>query len=211
MKSIPQSGYFNTNKFARIFLESFKEITGENGLNAVLNYSDLAWLIENFPPDNLEKAFDFSNFSMIIQAMEEIYGFQGGRGLALRIGRNTFDDFLKSYGNFAGVEDQTFRVLPIQEKIKFGLNAMARVFSEKSDQLTSLEENEDSFVYKVERCPACWGRTGEDHAVCYYMVGLLKEGMHWVTGGKEFMIEETDCISLGGEACEFKIPKKPLE
>ena len=211
MKSIPQSGYFNTNKFARIYLESIKEITGENGLKTLLNYSNLGSLIDNYPPDNLEKAFDFSNFSMINQAMEEIYGVRGGRGLALRIGRNTFDDFLKDYGTFAGVLDTSFRIMPIQKKISFGLKAMARVFSEKSDQVTRLEENETSFLYKIERCPACWGRSGEDHAVCYYMVGLLKEGMHWVSGGKEFMIVETNCITMGGETCDFDIPKKPID
>ena len=192
-------------------MESIKEITGENGLKTLLNYSSLASLIGNYPQDNFEKAFDFSKFSMINQAMEEIYGVRGGRGLALRIGRTTFDDFLKDYGAFAGVGDMDFRVLPIQKKISFGLRAMARVFSEKSDQMTTLEENENSFVYRIHRCPACWGRSGEDHAVCYFMVGLLKEGMHWVSGGKEFMIEETNCIALGNETCDFVIQKYPIE
>ena len=44
MKKIPESGYFNTNKFARIYLESIREITGENGLMAILNYAHLSTL-----------------------------------------------------------------------------------------------------------------------------------------------------------------------
>jgi len=211
MNKIPESGYYNTNKFARIFLESVREIIGKNGLLSILNYAHLPEYREELPPDNLEREFEFSNFSMINQALVEIYGERGGRGLSLRVGRTTFDDVLKDFGAFAGVGEMNFRILPMQNKIKFGLNAMARVFSEKSDQVHSVEETDDHFLYIIERCPICWGRTSENHAICYYMVGLLKEGLHWVSGGKEFNITETKCKSLGDEVCEFEIQKFPIE
>jgi len=211
MKKIPDSGYFNTNKFARIYLDSIREIIGDNGLMAILNFSHLSSVGENLPPDNLERAFDFSCFSMINQSLEEIYGERGGRGLALRIGRTTFDDVLKDYGALAGVGDPAFRILPMQKKIRFGLDAMARIFSENSDQITNLEETDEHFLYQIKRCPVCWGRFGGDQAVCYYMVGLLKEGLHWVSGGKEFNITETKCIALGDQVCEFEILKSPLD
>lgn len=211
MISIPESGYYNTNRFARIFLDSIKEITGNNGLNSILNYANLGAFVDNSPPDNLEKAFDFSHFSMINHALEELYGPRGGRGLALRIGRTTFDDVLKDYGALAGVGEISFKVLPMHKKIHHGLSAMARIFSEKSDQITRLEEKEDRFIYIISRCPVCWGRPAGDHAVCYYMVGLLQEGLSWVSGGKEFMISETRCFALGDDACQFEISKEPAE
>jgi len=210
MKSLPESGYYNTNKFARIFFESVKEITGENGLKTILNYANLPDLIDNYPPDNLERAFDFAHFSMINQALEDIYGIRGGRGLALRIGRTTFDDVLKDYGELAGVSDLAFRVLPLQTKISLGLQAMAKIFTEKSDQISKVTENDDEYQYSVERCPICWGRTGAEQPVCYYMIGLLQEGLNWVSGGKEFRIIETECIALGDTACKFIIQKEPL-
>ena len=211
MEIIPESGYYNSNKFARIFLESVQEITGKHGLNAILNFAGLSSLIGNLPPDNLEREFDFSHFSMINQALTEIYGLRGGRGMSLRIGRTTFDDVLKDYGTLAGVGDIAFKVLPMNAKVKFGLNAMARVFSEKSDQISTVEDRGDHYLYKVERCPACWGRMEEDHPVCYYMVGLIQEGLHWVSGGKEFQVIETRCHAMGDPACEFEINKKHLE
>lgn len=211
MNKIPESGFYNSNKFARIFLESIREISGKNGLNTILNYSNLADLVDNLPLDNLEKAFDFSHFSMINQALEEIYGMRGGRGLALRIGRTTFDDVLKDYGALAGVGDLAFRVLPLQMKIKIGLQAMARIFSDKSDQITTVHDEQDVFIYAVERCPVCWGRKVDDHPICYYIVGLLQGGLHWVSGGKEFQISETKCIALGGDVCEFTILKNALD
>ena len=210
MKIMPESGYYNSNKFARILIESVKEIAGKNGVNTVLNYANLSSLVDNYPPDNLDRAFDFAHFSMIIQAIEEIYGIRGGRGLALRVGRTTFDDVLKDYGALAGVEDLTFRVLPIQKKIFIGLKAMAKIFSEKSDQISSVEELDDYYLYKIEQCPVCWGRE-EEHPVCFYIVGLLQEGLNWVSGGKEFRINESKCIALGDEICEFTIYKQPIQ
>lgn len=210
MKTIPESGFYNTNRFARIYLESIREIIGENGLSSILNYAHLSLLIDGFPPDNLNKEFDFAQFSLINQTLEEIYGERGGRGLSLRVGRTTFDDVLKDYGALAGVGDLSFKILPMSKKISFGLNAMARIFSEKSDQITSLVETEDSYLYQIERCPVCWGRSGAERPVCYYMVGLLKEGLHWVSGGKEFAITETKCFALGDALCEFEILKTPI-
>ena len=211
MENIPDSGFFNSNKFARIFLESIQEIVGRNGLNSILNFAGLSALIGNFPPNNLERSFDFANFSLINQALSEIYGERGGRGISLRIGKVTFDGVLKDYGAMAGVGDFAFKILPMQGKIKFGLNAMARIFSEKSDQISSVVEGGDHYIYKVERCPVCWGRKEQDYPVCYYMVGLLQEGLHWVSGGKEFQVIEKKCIAMGDQACEFEIPKTTID
>ena len=211
MNKIPDSGYFNTNRFARIFLEGAREITGANGINALLNYADLGRYINQPPPDNLEKDFDFASFSMVNQALVEIYGTRGGRGLALRMGRTSFADVLKDYGDLAGIQDASFKVLPLQDKIKFGLDAMARLFTEMSDQITSVQEQKAAYLYRIERCPECWGRQSSEGPICYFMVGLLKEGLHWVSGGKEFTVTETRCIGQGDEVCEFSIEKEPFE
>ncbi len=210
MQNIPESGYYNSNKFARILLESIQEITGKNGVSAILNYADLSSLIANYPPDNLDMAFDFAHFSRINLALEELYGKRGGRGLALRAGRSTFDELLKDYGAVAGVSDIAFKVLPLQKKIKIGLKSMARVFTEKSDQISFVEESEENYIYRIERCPICWGRKNEKSPICYYMVGLLKEALSWVSGGKEFRVTEVACSAAGDNVCEFVILKTPI-
>lgn len=210
MESIPKSGYYYPNKFALITIEALEDVMGKNGLNAILNLANLGDLIDNFPPDNLHKEFDFAHFSSINQALEEMYGPRGGRGLALRAGRATFSDALRNFGALAGAGDLAFKVLPLQAKLRIGIPAMAKIFSQMSDQISTVEEKEEEFIYTIHRCPVCWGRSGLDKPVCFVATGLLQEGLKWVSGGSEFRVNESKCIAMGDEVCEFVIQKTPI-
>jgi predicted hydrocarbon binding protein len=210
MEPIEKSGYYYANKFALIILDALSDIMGENGLKAVLNLAHLPELIDNYPPDNLQKEFDFADVSAINQALEEMYGPRGGRGLALRVGRSTFADALKNFGALAGAGDMAFKILPLHTKMRIGVPAMARIFSQMSDQYSTSKEVDDTFVYTIHRCPVCWGRSELDKPVCFIAVGLLQEGLKWLSGGKEFRINESKCIAMGDAVCEFVIQKKPL-
>jgi predicted hydrocarbon binding protein len=209
MEPIPKSGLYYPNKIARIAILAYEEVMGKNGLNAILNLAGLPHLINNYPPDNLERQFDFADFSAIQGALEEMYGPRGGRGLALRAGRATFDAALRNFGALAGVGDLAFKVLPLQAKLRIGLPAMARIFTQTSDQLTTVEEKDDHFVYIIHRCPVCWGRH-TDKPACFIATGLLQEGLKWVSGGHEFRVNQVTARSVGDETCNFVILKEPI-
>jgi len=55
----------------------------------------------------------------------------------------------------------------------------------------------------------CWGRKS-DKAVCHAATGLLQEGLRWVSGGKEFRVDEVACIATGDPACVFHVYKEPI-
>ncbi len=204
-----KSGYYYPNKIARIYLQAMEEIMGRNGLNAILNMAGLSEYIDNFPPDNLEKEFDFADYAALNQALEDMYGPRGGRGLALRAGRASFARGLQGFGALAGVGDLALKMVPLHMKLKMGLPAMARVFTQVSDQISRVEERDGNFVYIIERCPVCWGRKAEK-PVCHAAVGLLQEGLRWASGGKEFRVEEIACIAVGDKSCEFLVYKDPI-
>ena len=201
MEHIPKSGFYYANKFARISLHAYEEVMGKNGLNAILNLAGLSNLIDNPPPDNLEREFDFADFTAIHIGLEEMYGPRGGRGLALRAGRATFNDGLKSFGALAGVGDLAFKVLPLQAKIRIGLPAVAKIFSQITDQQSSVDEMD---------CPICWTRKNADKPVCYISTGLLQAMLTWVSGGLEFRVNESKCCAVGDSICEFVIQKEPI-
>jgi predicted hydrocarbon binding protein len=182
---------------------------GKNGVSAILNLASLESWIDQYPPDNLGRNVDFADFSAINGALEEMYGPRGGRGLGRRAGWATFDKVLRNFGALAGVGDLAFKVLPLGTKLKIGIPAMARVFSQISDQDSTVEDKGDHIIYTIHRCPVCWGRTSTK-PICYVAVGLLEESLRWVSGHKEFKVTETRCVALGDEVCEFEIDKKPI-
>jgi len=210
MDPIPKSGLYYPNKAARIALQSLENVMGKNGLNAILNLAHLPNLIDNYPPNNLERQFDFADFTAINVALEEMYGPRGGRGLALRVGRATFADVLRNFGALAGAGDLAFKVLPLSTKLRIGIPAMARIFSQISDQYSTVVEQESEFVYTIHKCPQCWERHDLDKPVCYMGGGLLQEGLKWVSGGSEFRVNESKCMAMGDEVCEYIIQKEPI-
>jgi predicted hydrocarbon binding protein len=210
MNPTQPSGLYYPNKFGLITIKSLEDVMGKNGLNAILNLAGLSQFIDNYPVDNLEKGFEFTYLSAIGSALEDMYGPRGGRGLALRAGRATFADALKNFGALAGVGDLAFKVLPLQAKLRIGLPAMAKIFSQVSDQLSTVEEQENEFIYTIHKCPVCWGRQDVDKPVCFIAVGLLQESLKWVSGGNEFRVNESRCVAVGDEVCEFIIQKEPV-
>lgn len=207
--AIPKSGLHYPNKFARITILAMEEVMGKNGLNAILNMAGLTHLIDNYPVDNLEREFDFADYSSLHAALEEMYGPRGGRGLALRAGRAVFGSALKNFGALAGVGDMAFKVLPLPVKIKVGLPSVAKVFTQLSDQYSTVEERDNEYVYIIHKCPVCWGRK-TDKPACYTATGLLQECFKWVSGGHEFRVNEEKCVAMGDDVCSFVIQKEPI-
>jgi predicted hydrocarbon binding protein len=209
MEPIPKSGLYYPYKFTRIAILVLKDVMGTNGVNAILKLANLSHLIDNLPPDNLERKFDFADFSAINAALDEMFGARGGRSLALRGGRATFDDALKNFGALAGVGDLAFKVLPQQIKLRIGLPAMAKIFTQTSDQWSTVEEKPDQFIYTIHRCPVCWGRH-TDKPACNYATGMLMGSLKWVSGGNEFRVYQITAKSCGDDNCQFVIPKEPI-
>lgn len=206
----PGTGYYYPNVMGRILLASMEEVMGRNGLNALLNLTQMQNFIQEPPADNLEKQFDFINIATLTRGLEEIYGPRGARGLALRGGRAIFSRGLQYFGPLAGVGDLAFKMLPLQAKLKIGVPAVARIFSQFSDQTSRVEEFEDHFLYFIDRCSMCWGRKTE-RPICFIAVGILQEALRWVSGGLEFRIEEISCVATGASSCVFRIDKEPIK
>ncbi len=110
----------------------------------------------------------------------------------------------------AGVGDLAFRVLPLSTKIRVGLPALARIFTQFSDQISRVETFDDYYIYYIDRCPVCWGQENE-RPICFVATGLLEESLRWVSGGLSFRVEEIECIAGGGSSCVFKVDKAPRQ
>lgn len=205
-----ESHYYYPNKLGRIVLLSLEEVMGIKSLQSALKIAGLHSLIENYPPDNLERSFSFEKMGLIQASLEELYGPRGGKGMALRAGRAAFKHALREFGPLIGVTNLDFRLLPLEEKLKVGAEVYAEIFNRFSDQLVRVENCDEYLYWHIERCPVCWGRHSES-PVCHLAVGLLEESFYWVSGGKTFKVEEIHCIAQGDPTCTIQIEKKALE
>ena len=79
--------FFYPNKMGRIVLLAMEEVMGRNGVNAILNLARLKNLVNCYPPNNFDRQFTFEEVGAIQQALDDMYGPRGSRGLALRAGR----------------------------------------------------------------------------------------------------------------------------
>lgn len=210
MISETQPAYYYPNKMGRIILLAIEEIIGKNGLNAILNLSGLRQFINNYPPNNLDPGFSFTELSRLQVAIENIYGVRGGRGVALRSGRACFKYGLREFGPMLGITDLSFRLLPLPMKLRVGADVFAQTFNQFTDQTVRVEEDDTYLWWQIERCPICWERHTESPA-CHLAAGLLQEALYWVSGGKYFDVEETGCVASGASTCTFAVHKTPID
>ena len=81
------AAFGSPQKMGRIILLGLEEVIGRGGLEAVLQVGELEEAAQNVRSDLEERTFSFEAVSRLHQALEELYGPRGGRGLALRVGR----------------------------------------------------------------------------------------------------------------------------
>jgi predicted hydrocarbon binding protein len=202
--------FYYPNKMGRIILQAMEEVIGHIGVNAVLNLANLSSRINNYPPDNLDRAFRFDELSQIQIALESLYGPRGGRGVALRTGRACFKYGLREFGPLLGVTDLAFRLLPADSKLRVGADIFVDAFNKFSDQVVRVVEEPEHFLWYIDCCPICWKRRTEV-PVCHLAVGILQEALYWASNGKVFHVEETACIAMGDSTCTIAIEKQPLD
>ncbi len=204
------SGLYYPNRLARSFLLAFEEVLGKNAPEAVANLANLPQYAAHLPPDNLAREFDFAYFAALCDALEEMYGTRGGRGMALSIGRAWFNRDLRDFGILAALSHPNFLALPPDHRVQIGLHALTRVLGTASDQRCTLLTQGETYRWIAHPSPMAWGRVS-DKSVCHAFVGMLQGCLHYASGGYEFHVYEQACGAVNSsEKCEFVINRKPI-
>lgn len=197
------------NRMGQLILCSMEEVIGRNGLSAALSLAGLAALIEEFPHAGEEKPLSFEMLGLLQGALEQVYGPRGGRGLMLRSGRVFFSHIIREYGSEMGLTGTAFRLQPPKQKVRVALDALATFFNQTTGQSILVTETEDQLLWRVERCPLCRERHARE-PVCHFTVGMLQEGLYWVSGGKIYNVVQKACMACGDPACVMAMDRIPL-
>ncbi len=201
------SDLYYPNRFARLLLVAMADVMGGHGLNTILGLAGLERYIDQPPPNDLARQFDFAYIAAINQTLEDVYGPRGGRGIALRIGRAMVANGLNHFGALAGMQDPAFQALPLPNRIHLGVGALAAVFSKFTDQATSVEVADSYYRFIVSPAPMTWGRA-IDQPANHMLTGIIQQTLSWATQGKEFIVQEQP--SNDDETTVFHINKKPI-
>lgn len=203
------SGLYYPNRIARAFFSAMDDVMGPNGLSSLLTIAKMERYLENLPPDNLQREFDFAAISGLNIALEEMYGLRGGRGMALRIGQSSFARGLREFGAMRAVNDSAFRSLTLNKRIDYGLRSLAAILSNFSDQSSSVENGSDTLQFISDISPFSWERQS-DKPVCHMMVGMIMECLRWSSNGYEFYVREVECCATGDAQCVFRVNKSAI-
>lgn len=206
LPTIAPSGLYYPNNIAHIYFHAVEEVLGKEATESILRNAGLERYIGNYPPNNFERKFDFTDFSLLNAGIDVYSGNDDDKARA--IGCACYAGGNRGFGGLAGMGgvSMVFRTLPLSVRLKLGLTGMATIFSTFTDQHTELREHEDHFEYVIIKCPVCWGRTS-DKPTCAMAMGLLEEGLRSVSDNREFDIKEIACQAMGDAACIFTILK----
>jgi uncharacterized protein (DUF433 family)/predicted hydrocarbon binding protein len=200
----PVSGrFFYPNLFGSFHLQALAKVTENSSYEQILNLAGLRRQI----PANLEKGFDFAEISAFCAAVDGFYGIPASVDISHRVGKEGFSIGLQNFGSLSAVGKMINAVLPYQTKLRRNLRSAAKIITQISDQKCVVEENGNEFLWRIQECPYCLGRTSNT-PICYMVGGFLDGLVTWATGNKH-VIEERTCKARGDQACEFSIKKNP--
>lgn len=211
MPKLPLSGLNYPNIFVRNIIDSIEQVIGKDALDAILLESGMEQYVHAYPPNNMERAFDFADMSALcagVEALDHAHPVNGNPwSRTEEMARLSYRRALREFGALAGFSQVTlgFQVLPEELRVKMGLIGMATIFTTLSDQHTEVEDRGDYFEYIIHQCPVCWGRHS-DAPCCVLASAMIEEGIFWLTK-RHFKVYETECIAAGGQNCIIRIDK----
>jgi predicted hydrocarbon binding protein len=187
-----------------------EEIIGADEARSVLALSGLSNLGEERRFSDSPGLLSFEKLTLLQNALEQAYGPQAGRGLALRIGRCSFHHILRLCGAELHLTDTSFRLLPLSQKLERNLDTLADLFGHIADPfIVEVKQGESKFVWQMSRRMPVEGKQADSPA-CSLIVGLLQESLYWASGGKIFKIAETGCMAWGDSLCTIEVDLHPI-
>ena len=195
--------YDVVNSIMRQALVAAEEVMGANGMHAVLRSSGLDRFINNYPPNDLNPSVKTSEYSRLLQAIDEFYG-RASKGMLRRIGKASFQYGIREQSSLMGVAGVAIKLLPEKQRIKVVLNGMVNALKKVNPEAELwVDEQGDTVAYVAKTCGVCWGRQSEQ-PICYLYVGSVGEAALYATG-VEHEVVETHCQAKGDQFCRFEV------
>jgi predicted hydrocarbon binding protein len=144
------------------------------------------------------------------QRMDQVYGPDSARGIAICAGRAAFAHLLRQQENELGFTSESFRFAPGKVKLKKGLVLLSKWMSSHFAEVVEVESKDKFWLFSIT--PKQKEQPSEVTSnLCDFKLGLLQGFLAWASGGKYFAIHEVACCCSGAEKCCYRIEKTPIE
>ena len=198
------------NSLMYVALLTLKDIMGDNGLNALLNLSELSKYREEFPPNNDKIEIPLPDFSGLLKGILDIFGEKGARPLLYNLGRRSFNVILDENPALLGLARLGLKVLPKKKRIdklySISSKETNKIFGENQKYYLS----DEGFVFEIYDCFWCKGLKTEG-PICFAEVGWDAEAAKWASGGDEHEVKEVLCRAKGDDVCKVVISPEPIK
>ena len=195
------------NSLMYVSLLSLKEILGNNGFKALLNYSDLKKYTEAFPPNDDKLKVPGDDFTKLNAGVIDIFGEKGARPLLYNAGRRGFQIILEENPSLFGLVGLGLKVLSKRNRI----DKLFTVASKETNKLFGENQryysNDEGFIFEIYDCFWCKGIKTKD-PICFGEVGWNAEAARWATGD-EHEVKEVLCKAKGDDVCKIVISLEP--
>ncbi len=193
------------NKAFRVILLGVKDVTGNNGLKSLLNFSGLTKYINNLPPDDLEiQDAKVSEATKLAKTIEELFGKNGAKATLFQAGRmigewaitenpDVFKELLDSVSGKSGADKAETILKFVASAVSFQMNT--KVWVERDGEI---------IYYKDKSATYCFNRTSLE-PICHVAAGFVYEFVASQLPTNEVEVKEIGCMSMGEPYCTYQV------
>jgi predicted hydrocarbon binding protein len=191
-----------SNRVLSRFVETVAKELGADQLAAMLSLSHLP--AEWAKPETFAKTDSINSakaYASLQAAMRSYYG-RGARGVLVRVGQRLWHHLLDDAALGGKAQAAVIKRLPLSTRRKPTLELLGKFIGTQSSDITVHTLDLD-LLFADHTSPNTDGQSASA-PICYVTQGLIREALFWATG-QSYDVEETSCLAMGEEACEFTI------
>ncbi len=210
MNHMPDEEFFISGKVLLSYLNELVTLVGDKSVIMILKRS--RWIEKMRSPSitRFEKTIPYKALVDVNYQIEDIFGNSALRTLIYSAAKRSFP---RTFGNTEIVRDTLNWLQKSPEstlRLRASLEAISHLMQATSFQKIKIEESSSHYHLNISNCVACWGLEKQKYPICFYNVGMIRGGLHYLFGEDMYPVQELACHGTGDNVCEFIIRKFPF-
>lgn len=182
----------------RVVIDSYQDILGLGGKNAILNYAGLNDLVTVAPSYSDQEKFPQEFVDRIIRSSVEILGESGTKAIVVRAGRATVEHIVDNNTDIRQLADN--RDITRIDKMK----AVLTYYAVNINRPPLIDISEDRAVFHNPGCTLC-KTVRSEKPYCTYVCGVFEGMARYIVGLERARCEEVACKAVGDDECRYEI------